>query len=456
MSYLPYVFPKLFVGNGTIATTGTSENLAANAIGLFDANTGAVVTTGNASTHPYVILAVGSDYTVGNIGKSALGGLQLSRKTQGINAKYVSRFYKTVSRAAANHVLNVGWSRLGTDTTGPKFETNHTYNLRVEAKGTPVLHVINRNYYVHAPFFTGCVVDPNHVGLEYADAALVMKGFADYINNDPIASLFVIATPYYRVANTTATTNSTTTLTVASGTGIAVGQTISGAGIPVGTTVSAVSGTTVTMSAAATASASGVAVAFSKTVDGTYTSPADQTSIAAVVAGVELSYGYVDTVFGDCSFAPTDFYQKEPIIGGVSLVDDKGDPCTYGPQIDSAQGIFVATKQAPVIAKGLGESVIREYIQSREYEQIHFNRDARKREIEADPVFTTVDRTAKYTRYYLKFHVPVFNNFSNTFTQNTYLICFAFKSTVDASAFETLITGWLSGNGSAVALETIV
>lgn len=63
---------------------------------------------------------------------------------------------------------------------------------------------------------------------------------------------------------TTGNTHSNTTLdSLASASGIVVGQTVTGTGIPSGTTVSAISGTTVTLSQAATATATGVSITFS-------------------------------------------------------------------------------------------------------------------------------------------------------------------------------------------------
>jgi microcystin-dependent protein len=70
-----------------------------------------------------------------------------------------------------------------------------------------------------------------------------------------------------QVATTASTTNTSTAITVASASNIAVNMTATGAGIPSGTTVSSISGTTVTLSAAATATASGVAVRFSRVGD---------------------------------------------------------------------------------------------------------------------------------------------------------------------------------------------
>ncbi len=68
---------------------------------------------------------------------------------------------------------------------------------------------------------------------------------------------------------TGSTTNASTSVTVASTTGIAVGQSVAGAGIPAGATVTAVNTGTgvVTLSAAATATATGVPLTFGTTVN---------------------------------------------------------------------------------------------------------------------------------------------------------------------------------------------
>jgi Flp pilus assembly protein TadG len=70
------------------------------------------------------------------------------------------------------------------------------------------------------------------------------------------------------VLATTGNTHTNTTLnSLASTTGIAVGQYVIGAGIPAGTTVTAKSGSSVTLSSAATATATGVAVTFGTTTN---------------------------------------------------------------------------------------------------------------------------------------------------------------------------------------------
>ena len=62
------------------------------------------------------------------------------------------------------------------------------------------------------------------------------------------------------IAQTTATLNGTTSITVASAANMAVNQTILADGIPSGTHITNIVGTTITLSQAATVSASGVAV----------------------------------------------------------------------------------------------------------------------------------------------------------------------------------------------------
>lgn len=450
MSTIGYAHQSLHILEGTVKTTGTSANLTAGQFGLYDKNTHAVVTAGNAASHPYAYIATGSYYTTDNLGSTPYLGMKESVKTPGINAKYVSRFYKMSAAAAANQIVDAGY--------GTEFETDKTYYLRVEAKGTPVLRVLNRHMYKNVPFYTGCASTDCLEGCDkdYTDAALVMKGWADYITADPLLKLFVTATPYVEVAATTGTyTSADLTIVVADATDIAAGQLVEGVGIPVGTTVVSVASTTVTISAASTAAGTAAALTFSSIVDSSYVSPATSVLKQAVKAKIRFNFGYIDTVFGTCSFHPADFYQKEPIVGYISLVDTNGDPCVAGPKINSSTGEAITEVQAPVVPQGLGETVLRDYLKSREYAQIHFQLDPRRREIELDPVFTAVNKTGTYIRYYLQFSVPKLSNSTNTFNSDQYLVGFAVPTGTSVTAFEALFAAWFAANNPAVSLTTI-
>jgi hypothetical protein len=78
----------------------------------------------------------------------------------------------------------------------------------------------------------------------------------------PAFSIKALTTGYQAAATTASTTVSVNTITVASATGIVVGQIVVGAGIPDGTTVTIISSLTLTLSANASVTASGVAVTF--------------------------------------------------------------------------------------------------------------------------------------------------------------------------------------------------
>lgn len=454
MSTFPYALPKQLIGSGTIVTAGDSGDLTAGQLGMFNKNTHAVVTTGNAASHPYVYFAQGSYYSVDNLGNTPLGRLQESVKTTGINAKYVTKFYKTVSQAAANHILRIGGA------SALNFEAGKTYNLRLEFKGSPALRTLNRHMYKHVPFFTGCETNDCLAGCgkEFVDPGTVMKGWADYINRDPLTSLFVQATPYVQTAATTVSsdTDADVTVVVADGTGIAIGQLVQGAGIAPETFVTNVVGTTVTLSKASGVLVGSQAITFSTQVTGSYSAAANSETPFTKIGFLVIKAAYVDTSFSTCVFNPVDFYQKEPIIIYASLVDSEGKPCVEGPKINSNVGENTVEIQAPVSPEGVGETVIRDYILSRQYEGIRFSSDARFREVEKDPIFSVVDKTKLFTRYYLQYSVPVFINHSQTFSANQYLVSFAFESTVDTSAFEALMAAWLTANNPSVSLQTIV
>jgi hypothetical protein len=454
MSHFPYALPKLLVFNGTLKTTGDSGDLASLELGVYNKNTNAVVTTSNEASHPYVYIAQGSPFTVDKIGSATpLLGLKESIKTPGINAKYVTKFYKVLAQDAANHIIQLGGS------ADVQFEAAKTYRLRVEFKGSPILRTLNRQLYKLVPFFTGCAADGCLEGCskEYVDPGTVMKGFADYIAADPLLSLFVTAKPYVVAAETTLASDedADTDIVVTSGTGIAVGQLVQGAGIAPGTFVNAVAGTTVTLNKNTSALTPGQALTFSTLVEDSYVADANSTTAPTKKAFMIIEAAYVDTSFGDCSFHPADFFQKEPIVLTASLVDESGDPCTSGVKINTNTNENASELQAPVTPEGLGETVLREYNLSQEYLGLHFNTDARRREIEGANGLTVIDRTKKYNRYFIKFSVPQFQNFSNTFSNNQYLVSIVAESTVDTSAFETLMTQWLAAHNPAVSLETI-
>jgi uncharacterized phage protein gp47/JayE len=105
----------------------------------------------------------------------------------------------------------------------------------------------------------------NSLGIGQAVVYSELYGAALNARPNPDAPIFSIRSLVsgYQTASTTGnTTSGSTSVTVASSSGISVGQTIVGSGIPNSTTVTAISGTTLTISQAATATASNVTLSF--------------------------------------------------------------------------------------------------------------------------------------------------------------------------------------------------
>lgn len=452
--------PQLFLTNGVIKTTGTSANLTAGDLGLYDPFTNQVVTVANAATHPLAYIAQGSFYASDKIGVH--GGYKASIKspafTRGINPKHVRRFYKTAPVAATNQSIRMFWDG-GAASAGPQFLCGKTYFLRLEAKGEPVLRMINRNIYKHLPAYTGCCGNDCTAPCtpEVVDAAAVMYQWANGVNNDPLLSKFMVARAILKTASTTLSVTATSTAaTATSGTGIVVGQRIIAVGVPYGTTVAAVAGTAVTLSIAATATGTPTAT-FNTVVDGTYVSPATSILKAAVVAGIEVDVTYVDTIFADCSFNQSDYYNDKFVEVLGSLVYQNGDVCDQGEVIMSAStGIGFYEIIPFAIPRGSGELILREFIASQLQLGIFFSHVPRDRETTGNIALTAVDRSATYTKYCLIYSVDTVGNPSNALSKDQYILHFAMKTGVSATAFETLFLTWLQAFNPTLALETIV
>lgn len=448
------LIPKLFVLNGTVKTTGTSADLTAGDFGLYDVGTHAVVTTGNKASHPQAYIAVGSYQTSDTLGMA--GGYKVSDKSpapgKGIDPKRVTDWYKVAPRASKNQIIRLFWD--GASTSGPSFECNKTYYLRLEAQGEPVLRYINRYIYKNFGVHTGCC-DENcgdPCAKTGVDAAVILAEYAKQINADPLFSKFAKAKAVVKVASTTITTTSgSTSATVASGTGIAIGQLVISENVAYGTTVAGVVGTTVTLSAGATGNGTTKPVNFVKVVDSSYTSPSASDDKAAVLAYLEVEAVLDPTVFGDCSFLPGDYVEQSFVDIHASMVTENGDPCDNNDVDVNFQEI-----QAFQLPAGQGELVARDFISSQMYKQVFYAADPRERETSANVALSTVDRSASYVRYYLIYSKDIHGNPSNNLSKDQYVLCFAVKSGVDASAFETLMLGWLQAFNPSITLKTSV
>lgn len=460
--YFPNAFKKVFVaavdgGAIDLATTGKTQDLDPGQIGLFDSKTYSAISAAPASGNQTFILAQGSYHTTDKIGPFH-GGYQESVKSKVINPKYVSRFFKVSAATAQNQILNLN--------SGLAFKCGTTYNLRIDVKGSPALRFLNHNLYHTFDHFTGCCANDCSVSCtgDPVDPAVVMKGWADQINEDPIMSKFIQATPLVQVTTQAATgTSGQSTVTLsATNASVAVGQYVSGTGIAVGAKVTAVNTTTVTVDKANTGAVSGT-LKFSKAVDDSYTAVeydgTNASTIEAIAAELRIEVAYTDTKFGDCTFTVNDKYDLEPLFVYLSITDETGDPCAIWPKANSSTGAGITELQAPKQAVGTGETVLRDLILFNRYLQDPFPHGAsveqlRLREVLDDTALSTVDRNGLYDQVCILHNVPRLNNSTSLFDNDQYLLVIPVPAGTDVSSFTDLVQDILDLAGNGVTLET--
>jgi len=436
--YFNHAFKKMFVGTGSYLTSAgnTSQLTTVGDFGLYDsktyANVGAI-TTGGANDSKAPLILAASSLTPGQdkIGPFH-GGYAESNKSKVINPKYVSKFNVILPKTATASLIHIGQTAVTEaapySCAAPNFNCDQTYYLRIDVKGSPAMRFLNHNVYKTLSYYTGCCdgttpteVDPGYVMAGWAKqiTGIPSNNFAD---KDPILSPFIV--PVLAVKNPSTSVWSYYTK----------------------------DGANVTVNSVTYTSA------------GTFDAYATPVGVAAadVTAGLILGGAYVDTKFGDCSFEPTDFFEKEPVLIYASEVDEVGDPCEFsglcvkrGSGVDGDQ--FGNLTGQPVLGKqgeGFGETVLRDVILSESYLQNYWNDDPRIREITlGNATIGAIDRNASYVRYQILHNVPRFNNPSSTFDNDQYLLEIVAPARV--TAFEDSINNWLANAGSDVTLQTL-
>lgn len=446
--YFNHAFKKMFVGTSSyvISPGKTTQLTTVGQFGLYAAqkvtgafgstlfnaydNVGLITTMGARIKCPLILAA--SSLTPGQdkIGPFH-GGYAETNKSKVINPKYVSKFNVITAKTPTASSTHIGTTAVTEaapyNCAAPSFNCDQTYYLRIDIKGSPAMRFLNHNVYKTLSHYTGCCDGTTPTAV---DAGYVMAGWAKqitgipsnkFVDKDPILSPFIV--PVIAVENPT--------------TGVWRYFTRDGANV-------VINGQTYTSSGTFDAYSTPVGVA-----------------AADVKAGIILGGAYVDTKFGDCSFAPTDFFEKEPILIYASETDEVGDPCEFsgicvkrGSGVDSSDP-FGDLPGEPVIGKqgeGFGETVLRDVILSESYLQNYRSDDSRIREITlGNASINAINRNASYVRYQILHNVPRFNNPSSTFDNDQYLLEII-VNTRD-NDFETTINSWLAYAGTDVALE---
>lgn len=460
--YFPNAFRKVFVadtnaGAINLASTGSTQNLTAGQIGLYDAKTYQVITAaGAAGTNQQFIMAQGSYRTKDKLGQFH-GGYTESHKSKVINPKYVSRFFKVLANTAQNQILEL---------SDLAITCGHTYDLRIDIKGSPALRLLNHNLYHTVSAFSGCCADDCSVSCngDPVDMTVILLEWKDQIVNHPILSNFVSPVVDKVILETTGDISTNTAgnahieiANIPDTSTLLVGDRVRGAGVS-GKIVSIDSANQVTLDTASTATTVGVAITFSREVDSDTYVPVT-VSPENVVSTLRLELAYVDTKFGDCTFNTNDHYELEPLFAYLSIVDETGNPCAVKNSANSSPFDGVTEVQAPTQASGSGETVVRDFILSERYLQNPFPdgcsvESLRLREVLDDPALTAVSRSAFYDQVCILHNVPRFSNPTSTFDNDQYLLVIHVPTGTDVSALTDLIQDILDVAGMGVTMET--
>ena len=413
--YFNHAFRKSFLGkdNGSgalsVATTGTTADLTAGKIGLFDAKTFAAVT----STGKPFILAQGSYFTNDKIGP-VHGGYKESVKSKVINPKYISRVFTTCAVQPANQIKEICVSAI---------ECGKTYRLRLDMKGSPALRLLSHNIYRTLDAFSGCCTDDCSATCTGAlvDPTTIVIKWAKQIVENPIVSKFVKVSVTDWDGNSVATQASTSESDI---------------------------------------------ISFVSDLDG-YTSSFDPTASGASSseACMRIEVAYEDTKFGICTFTPTDHYELQPLRVFASMTDETGDPCSVqGVSITGtwSNGVYTPDIQEPAQAQGVGETVIRDLILSGRYRQEVFPDSSRveslrMREIEGNPSITGTSgqtiRTSLFNSINILHNVPRLNNPTGAFDNDQYLLTIYVPAGTDSTTFLNNLQDTLNCAGNGIEIE---
>lgn len=482
MAYFPHAFHKMLVATHATtpfaSTPGATTTLLAGQVGVVNAFDNQIINTavtpvygGGANEFSQVYLAQGSFHTKDKLGGTLHGGYQETVKSKGINPKYVSEFYVTAPAEPVKHALEVA------QVNCENIACDTVYDLRLDIKGSPALRFLTHNVYQTLSVTTGCCTYTNGVA-DAVDPNVVLLGWADQINgllggnnSLPFLNQFAQAKVYNKTTLATTATGASNAIqiTVANaGTGATAIQ----AGNKIKFTVSGVEYTAYVISsytsgtAVPLVDANGVAFAlpvavpagtsikvYREITSATYT-VATGAAAKTVDSSLDIVAAYVDTTFGDCSFDPKDHFEKEPLIIYASVAAHANNSNDLGGNTCDVSCFNFKVLSQGKQGKGFGETLVRELILAKRYQQEPWYQDPRMREVMDDTTLVEIPRNAKYYVYYLLHSVPRKANPSGTFDNDQYLV--KVVTTALNSQFSTWWNSFLDSAGSAVQLKTIL
>lgn len=208
---LPY---PVIIGNGSVLTSGGTQNLTSGQVALVDADTYQALNAGaSVVASPKVLVASGSWHTVDSLSKF-IGGLKQSIKTQDFLAKDVIAFQRSYPVPLSQDILQLGWDGVNA-CDSLSFNCGTSYFFKVDVSGEDVFRTYSRPLYRFIELRTDCCADSGDcsTGCSNAtDPTYYAKQLANLINTDVELKYFVKAEAV--VSNYTATTSNYTSFQI--------------------------------------------------------------------------------------------------------------------------------------------------------------------------------------------------------------------------------------------------
>lgn len=396
MAYFPAAFKKVLISRGGHNTALPLEQLSAGMFGFFDAKTWVPVDTPNATRaqHPKVVLAVANPYhTVGDDKQGPYGGYTESVKSQVIDPRSISRFWKVMPRSAQPQSVYLGWNGSDYDLT-PIFYCGKTYQLRLDVKGSPVLRFLGHPLSKRLLVTTDCCANPANP--QQLDPNVVMLEFARQINEDPLLSPFLFAQVMSEDWDT---------------------------GNPI-------------------------------ILDPhTYVPFTSQDDIPYVPSGLQLLVQSSESVFEFCSFDPRDYYEAEPLIlTSAQWVNDDGQVCPDLKPLPLTEQTAPLTAEGTPdsILRDLLTSL--NYRQ-----EFYSNDARIREIREMQKIVGDVKSAYRFVSYYILHSVPRRNNPTGIHNNDQYLIQLVFlDGDVDSRTYlEAWMASYLASAATGVKLEDL-
>lgn len=189
---LPY---PVFVGTGSVLTSGSTDSLKPGQLALIDADTYQAIGSGASPiSHDRVLIASGSWHTEDSLSKF-IGGLTQSVKTQDFKSKDIIEFHRSYPVNLTPDVVQIGWDGVN-PYNSLSFEFGKSYFFKVSVSGEDVFRTYSRPLYRFIELRTDCPSDSSDCNTSCTDAAdptYYAKKLADLINNDVELKYFVKA-----------------------------------------------------------------------------------------------------------------------------------------------------------------------------------------------------------------------------------------------------------------------